>query len=135
MTTKGKRTLNIGNNKIKQALYRTFSVVLGLSFAQACCCTPNILLILTDDLNTRISTYGDPIAKTPNIDRLAKVGIRFDRAYANYPQCMASRASFLTGLYPEQNGVSRLHHKLRDKVPKVATLPQILKENDTTLQR
>ena len=42
---------------------------------------------------------------------------------------MASRASFLTGLYPEQNGVSRLHHKLRDKVPKVATLPQILKEN------
>tara|TARA_X000000950_G_scaffold166261_1_gene203069 strand:- start:121 stop:1674 length:1554 start_codon:yes stop_codon:yes gene_type:complete len=129
MTTKGKRTLNMGNHKIKQALYRTFSVVLGLSFSQACFCTPNILLILTDDLNTRISTYGDPIAKTPNIDRLAKVGIRFDRAYANYPQCMASRASFLTGLYPEQNGVSRLHHKLRDKVPKVATLPQILKEN------
>ncbi len=125
----GTVTIITENHNSRRSLSCFFMTLFTLSFAQPCLCAPNILLILTDDLNTRISTYGDPLAKTPNIDKLAKRGIRFDRAYANYPQCMASRASFLTGLYPGQNGVFRLHHRFRSTVPNVRTLPQVLKES------
>lgn len=69
---------------------------------------PNILLVVSDDLNTRIGPYVDSSLKlhTPNLDRLAAEGIRFTRAYAQYPVCGPSRASFMSGLYPETNGVT-----------------------------
>lgn len=66
---------------------------------------PNILLIVSDDLNTRIGPYMDINNHTPNLDRLAIEGVVFSRAYSQYPICGPSRASFMSGLYPETNGV------------------------------
>ncbi len=69
---------------------------------------PNILFVISDDLNTRIGSYVDPSLeiRTPNLDRLASEGVRFTRAYSQYPLCGPSRASLMSGLYPETNGVT-----------------------------
>jgi arylsulfatase A-like enzyme len=62
---------------------------------------PNVILIVCDDLNDYEGVFGGhPQAKTPNMDRLAGSGVRFDQAHCTIPICNPSRASFLTGLYP-----------------------------------
>ena len=66
---------------------------------------PNILLIVSDDLNTRIGPFMQIENHTPQLDKLAKAGVRFTRAYSQFPLCGPSRASFMSGLYPETNGV------------------------------
>ena len=68
----------------------------------------NVLFIVADDLNTRIGAYGDNQAITANIDKLAKSGVTFMNAHNQYPQCAQSRASFMTGLYPDQTKIKNL---------------------------
>ncbi|NQU53647.1 MAG: sulfatase [Bacteroidetes bacterium] len=67
---------------------------------------PNILLIISDDLNTRIGPYMDLDKHTPHLDRLASEGVQFNRTYCQYPLCGPSRASLMSGLHPETNGVT-----------------------------
>ena len=66
---------------------------------------PNVLLIISDDLAACLGSYGNEVCRTPNLDRLAGEGVRFDAAYCQYPVCAPSRASMMSGLYPETNGV------------------------------
>ena len=65
---------------------------IGVYAGEIAASPPNVLLILSDDMNTRLGTYGDSLAKTPNLDALAEQGVRFARAYAQYPQCTQSRS-------------------------------------------
>lgn len=65
---------------------------------------PNVLLIVSEDNGAELGCYGDPYVKTPHLDQLADDGCRFTNAYVPHPVCSASRAAFLTGLYPFQNG-------------------------------
>lgn len=61
---------------------------------------PNVLLMVSDDLTACLANYGNLVCRTPNLDRLAREGVRFERAYCQYPVCGPSRASFMSGLYP-----------------------------------
>lgn len=75
-----------------------------LAFVASAAGRPNILLIVSEDNGPELGTYGDPYARTPNLDKLAADGVRFDRAFVPQAGCSPSRASFLTGLYVHQHG-------------------------------
>ena len=77
----------------------------------------NVLWIIADDLNTSLGCYGDTLAKTPNIDALAKRGARFERAYCTFPLCGPSRNSILTGLYPNSTGIFNNGQIFRQSIP------------------
>jgi len=89
---------------------------------------PNILFIPVDDLRPELGAYGDTTIITPNMDRLARQGVTFNRTYCQQAVCNPSRASLLTGLRPDSIRVWDLRTDFRDNVPDVITLPQFFKE-------
>lgn len=88
---------------------------------------PNILFIAIDDWKPLAGAYGDSIVQTPSIDAIARQARVFNRAYVQHPVCGASRASMLTGLRPESNGILDLTTRLRDVHPDILTMPQFFK--------
>ena len=85
---------------------------------------PNVLFIAADDLSCALGCYGDPIAKTPHLDRLAATGTCFLNAYNQLPLCNPTRASVMTGLRPDTIKVYDLDRHFRDEVPGAVTLSQ-----------
>lgn len=103
-------------------MLRWFLFWCGLA-AVAAADRPNVLFLISDDMRVEPGCYGGR-AKTPNLDRLAGEGGRFDRAYVQFPLCNPSRVSMLTGRYPTTTGVLGNRDRFRDEHPDWVTLPQ-----------
>jgi len=90
---------------------------------------PNVLLIVADQHNANvIGNAGHLVARTPQLDRLAQRGVRFDRAYCQDGICVPSRTSFMTGLYPRTTGCLDNPNKITFSVYAAAALMHLLKK-------
>ena len=86
---------------------------------------PNVLLILSDDHSRPfMGAYGNPVVRTPNLDRFASEGMRFERAFTAAPQCVPSRAALMTGRSPAAARIARFNSPLP---PDVVTMPELLR--------
>lgn len=108
-------------------LLLVFATVLWNNIVLSAAERPNILFIISDDLNNLLGCYGDPIVRSPNIDRLAARGVRFERAYCSYPLCGPSRNSLLTGLYPNSTGIQANSQIFRQTIPTQPSMPQVFR--------
>lgn len=114
----------------------TFAAVSSLPLPSAAFAGPeknikkkNVLFIIVEDLKNIMGCYGNPLVKTPNLDRLAQRGVIFNRAYCQYPVCNPSRSSFLSGLRPETTTILDNKKKFEEYVGYQTTLPELFKKN------
>ncbi len=107
----------------------TLAALSAAPFLHASSPPRNCLFLAADDLNHAFSTYGHPLVKTPNLDRLASRGVRFDHAYTQFPFCSPSRTSLMTGLAPDRTGVYDLRKHFRETVPDAVTLGQLFQRH------
>ena len=110
---------------ISVSIFCWWAVVAGTARGER----PNVLLIVCDDLNNHVSTSGYQQLKTPGLEKLAAAGMTFDRAYCQYPVCGPSRASLLSGLYPESTGILDNKLDIRNLRPGTKSMPQAFKAN------
>lgn len=88
---------------------------------------PNILWLISEDNNPFLGAYGDRQARTPNLDALARRGIRFEHAYANFPVCAPSRFTMLTGVYASSCSPAQ-HMRAMAHLPRtLATFPDLMR--------
>ena len=94
---------------------------------------PNIVWIVVDDMSCHFGYQGEPLARTPHVDRLAKEGIVFRNAYATAPVCSTFRSAMITGMY--QTTIGAHHHrsgrgKLKIQLPNdIRTVPELFREH------
>ena len=117
---------------VKKILLLLVSVFGGIFATRAAATNPpprfNVLFLISDDLRAEISCY-DGLAKTPNLDKLASTGVRFDRAYAQYPLCNPSRSSMLNSRRPTETGVLGNRTWFGDLHPEFVSLPRYFKDH------
>jgi uncharacterized sulfatase len=92
---------------------------------------PNVLFLMVDDMRPELNCFGVPEVKSPNFDRLAAKGLKFERTYCQFPVCNPSRSSMITGLRPETLGIftNNKDDAFRLKRPDVVTIPQLFRQN------
>ena len=98
---------------------------------------PNILLLMAEDLSARIGAFGDPVARTPNIDRLAARGVRFPNTFTAAGVCAPSRAAMITGVHQISLGAQHMRTStspvatyLAVPEPDVKAFPELLRQAD-----
>ena len=101
-----------------------FTILFLLTLSLTAADKPNVLFIAIDDMRPEFNCYGESHIKSPNVDKLAGKGLLFERAYCQQPICNPSRASIMTGMRPEKNGVFHNNQYFRDTVPNAITLSQ-----------
>ncbi len=102
----------------------TFTFIASISSLVLAEERPNVLFIAIDDLRPELGCYGSPAVISPHLDQLASEGIRFERAYCQQAICSPSRASLLSGMRPDETGITHNYVQFRDLNPDVITLPQ-----------
>ena len=110
---------------MKNLFLSTCALVVGMSFTAEA--KKNIIFVAFDDLKPILGCYGDKMVKSPNIDKLAQQGITFTNAHCQQAVCGPSRASIMSGLYPDTTQVWDLKTKWRDINPDILSIPQFFK--------
>jgi arylsulfatase A-like enzyme len=121
-------------NKLLPAAFSLAAGALPAVAAETAPQKPNVLFIAVDDLRSELSCYGKDYIKSPNIDRIAKAGMVFDRAYCQQAVCGPSRTSLITGMRPDTTKVWDLVTHFRKAQPDVVTLQQNFKNNGYFVQ-
>ena len=101
--------------ELSRRQYLFGSAASGLAAAQTRTRRPNILWILSEDMSPQLACYGEPLVQTPNLDKLASEGTRFNNAFTTAPVCSASRSAFATGMY--QTAIGSHNHRTVHKKP------------------
>jgi len=112
-------------SSIKYICIGSLMIFPAIAFSQA---KPNFVFIIADDVSFNdVGCYGNTVVKTPNIDQLAKEGMRFTNAFLTASSCSPSRCSIISGKYPHANGAAELHTPLpENEIP----FPLLLKQNN-----
>src|SRR5688572_8926746 len=114
---------------LRAAMLTTAPGLIGSGFAAEA--KPNVLFIMADDYRPELGSYGSP-GRTPNLDRLARRSVQFERAYCQQAVCNPSRSSMLTGLRPDTLKLWSNGTHFREMKPDVMTLPLHFKQNGYT---
>lgn len=117
---------------VSRRIFALLKLNFGVGIALFAKDKPNVVVFLVDDLRTELGCYGSEYVKSPNIDALAKDGVRFSKAYSQQALSGPSRMSILTGLNPESIGIYSIFTPLRSVHKDMLTMPQFFKQNGYT---